>query len=371
MKIFYTAAALLLGALLLNSCGYFQKPATGQEDDIIVVADSSEFQQLEHALDSAFEKIIYTPQPEKLFNLRQVSVDNFDIFQDRKNIIIVAPFNSNSNTAQYIRSAVDSTVKKKILADSVFEISRHNIWAKGQLVMLLTAPTMDELKSKIIADKDNLLYAFQKISDKRLSENLYDPKFEQKDIEGELLKEYNWVIYCEANYQLAVDDPHHNFVWLRSGMNTGQERWIFVHWIDNASPAYLNSDSVRAIRNRMTEKYYRTTDDKYYVQIASDYYTTNEVNFNGQYAILTQGLWQMTSKGMGGPFVNYTFYDEKTNRIYMLDGSIFAPGYYKRNIIQQMDVTLKSFMQGDQLSKDRIKELLNAAKNFNTKNNSD
>jgi hypothetical protein len=53
------------------------------------------------------------------------------------------------------------------------------------------------------------------------------------------------------------------------------ERWIFVHWIDNASPEYLNEDSIKAIRNRLTEKYYRTSDDTAYVKIAEDYYTDN------------------------------------------------------------------------------------------------
>jgi hypothetical protein len=43
------------------------KPAFGPEDEIYVVADSLEFEELQTALETTFEKIIYTPQPEKLF----------------------------------------------------------------------------------------------------------------------------------------------------------------------------------------------------------------------------------------------------------------------------------------------------------------
>jgi hypothetical protein len=46
----------------------------------------------------------------------------------------------------------------------------------------------------------------------------------------------------------------------------------------------------------------------------------------------------------------------------MIDGSIYAPRYYKRNLIQQMDVTLQSFKTRAELSKERIEELLEAAK---------
>jgi hypothetical protein len=358
----YVVFIIIILTVGLSSCKYFQKPATGPEDEIIVIADSSEFRSVEPALDSTFQKIIYTPQPEKLFTLKQVPENRLEQYKNRKNIIVIAPFNSNSNTAKFIRSSVDTAVKSAILADSVFEITKLNLWARDQLIMVLTAPTIRKLNSHILKDKDNLLYAFQKISDKRLYESLYSSRYERKKIEGKFLKDYGWVIYVEADYQVAQNKPKYNFVWLRRGVNTDMERWIFIHWINNATPAYLNPDSIRAVRNRMTKKFYRTTDDSSYVVIAGDYYTTSEVNFQGKYALLTQGLWELNTKGMGGPFLNYTFYDEKSHRIYMIDGSIYAPKYYKRNLIQQMDVMLQSFRTKASLSKDRIEELMDAAK---------
>jgi hypothetical protein len=47
----------------------------------------------------------------------------------------------------------------------------------------------------------------------------------------------------------------------------------------------------------------------------------------------------------------------------MIDGSIFAPKYYKRNLIQQTDVTLQSFRTKGELGEQRIEELLNATEN--------
>ena len=352
--------SFILALLTLSSCKFLQKPATGPEDQIIVVADSSEFESMKPELDSAFEKIIYTPQPEKLFDLIRISPAQLEFYKSRKNIIIAAPLNSNSAASKYVKSVLDSAVKSKVMDDSVRSIEKNNLWARDQLVMVLTAPDINQLKSSVIKNADNLLYQFQKISDKRLYQSLYSAKFEQKKIEGGFLKKYGWIIYVQADFSVAINDSSSNFVWLRRAVNTDMERWIFVHWIDNASPDYLNADSIRAIRNRMTKKYYRTSDDSSYVVVAEDYYTSSEVNFNGKYAILTQGLWDLNTKGMGGPFVNYTFYDENTHRIYMLDGSIYAPRYYKRNLIQQMDVTLQSFMTSKDISKDKKEDLLEA-----------
>lgn len=347
-------------SIIINSCGV-KHEAFGPEDQIIVIADSSDYNYLLSALDSTFEKIIYTPQPEELFHLKRVPLNQLNRYRLYKSIILLAPRNSSSDVAKYIKSVTDSSLLKKTDTDPDFVIQRKDLWARHQLVMILTAPNLESLEFKIFRKKDDLLYTFQKSSDNRLKETIYTPRFENEKTEGKLLKQFGWIIYVQADFVLAIDNPANNFVWLRRAPNSDMERWIFVHWINNGSPAYLNSDSIRAIRNRITKKFYRTSDDSAYVIIAKDYYTSGEVNFNGRYAIFTQGLWELNTKGMGGPFVNYTFYDEKTKRVYMLDGSLYAPKYYKRNLIQQMDVTLQSFMTKAQLSKDRIEDLLDAA----------
>lgn len=360
-KNYYLLFTFLILILTAVGCDSSNRPATGLEDEIYVVADSVEFAQLSNVLDSTFEKVIYTPQPENIFNLKRISVNQLDYYNDRKNIIIVAPLNSSSRTSQYIKAVVDSAAIKKLLADSSFVIKKYNLWARNQLVMVLTAPDMLQLESDIFKHKDDILYAFQKISDNRLYASLYNSRYERKKVEGKLLKDYGWIIYVQADFQIALNKPKDNFVWLRRSPGSDMERWIFVHWIDNASPALLQADSIKAIRNRLTKKYYRTSDDSSYVVIAQDYYTTSEVNFKGRYAIFTQGLWELNIKGMGGPFINYTFYDEKSKRLYMLDGSVYAPKYYKRNLIQQMDVTLQSFMTANELSADKREDLLDAA----------
>ena len=350
-------------SLLIISCDSSNKPAKGFEDEIMVVADSVEYDEMLASLQSVFEKEIYTPQPEKMFTLKRMSIAKLDNNNRYKNIIIAGPLNSGSRTSDYIKAIVDSSVEVKLGADSNFIVYKTDLWAKNQLVAVISASTMAELNAKILRNADNLLYSFQKKSDERLFNNLYNPTYEKKDIEGKFLKDYGWVIYVQADFVLALDKPKDNFIWLRRSPGSDMERWIFVHWIDNATPDYLVEDSIKVIRNRLTKEFYETSDDKSYVVVAEDYFVVKEVNFNERYALFTQGLWELNIKGMGGPFVNYFFYDEITQRIYMIDGSVYAPKYYKRNLIQQMDVTLQSFRTESELSQERIEELLEAIEN--------
>ena len=175
-----------------------------------------------------------------------------------------------------------------------------------------------------------------------------------------LLKNFGWIMYVQSDYKVAIHQPEENFICFKNTSSKDMGKWIFVYWIDNASPAYLNDDSIWAIRNRLTNQHYRVPGDTSCIKLAYDKCIYNEVTFNGKYALLSQGLWE-NSHQMEGPFINYTFFDEKTKRLYMLDGSVYAPNYYKRNLIQQMDVLLQSFKTKAELSKDKQDELLGAA----------
>lgn len=348
--------------LIFISCGEAQKPAVGNEDEIIVFADSTEYYNLENSLLTVFGKIIYTPQPENLFVLTRKNIDELEKYRTRKNIIIIAPLNSGSEVSKYIDGMLSSDVKNLVNKDSISVINKHDLWAKNQLLMIITAPNMEKLNQKILGEHENLLHHFQKISDKRLFQSLYNEKFERKDIEAKFLKDYGWMIYVQSDFHLAQNKPEDNFVWLRRSPGTDMERWIFVHWLDNVSPAMLNRDSIYSIRNKLTGKYYRTSDDASYVEISDDYKTTLEVNFLGRYALMTQGLWRMNDGSMGGPFINYTFYDQPTKRLYMLDGSIYAPKYYKKKLIQQVDVILQSFLTEREVKKEMKEELMDELK---------
>lgn len=49
------------------------------------------------------------------------------------------------------------------------------------------------------------------------------------------------------------------------------------------------------------------------------------------------------SVGGGGPFVAYAFYDQASDRIYLLHGSVFAPEYDKLKFLRQMEVMANTF----------------------------
>jgi hypothetical protein len=338
-----------------------KKTAKGFEDEIIVVADSAEYETFSQSLKLVFEKEISTPEKEKIFKLKRIDSDELKNKKSAKNIILVAPSNSGSNTFQYIQNIKDTSVQNELKTDSEIVAFQYDVWAKNQVVAVISAPTPDELNKNILSNSTNLFQTFQQKSDERLISNLYNPEFENKTIEGKLLKEFSWIIYVQKDFKILLYNPKEKFVLFEKSQRNDLKLLFFIHWIDNATSDYLNQDSIKVLRDGLTNKFFKSIGDSIYGVVSEDGFVVNELDFNGRYALFTQGLWK-NEYNNSGPFVNYFFYDEKTQRIYMIDGSVFAPKYYKRNLIQQVDVTLQSFRTKAELNDKRIKELLDAIK---------
>jgi hypothetical protein len=86
---------------------------------------------------------------------------------------------------------------------------------------------------------------------------------------------------------------------------------------------------------------------------------TEQVTFLDRYGYESRGLWYMAVPvegsdelrpvGGGGPFINYTFYDQATDRVYMLDGSVYAPDFDKLSFIRHMEVMARTFRTAEEI----------------------
>ncbi|KPK89843.1 hypothetical protein AMJ80_09165, partial [bacterium SM23_31] len=71
----------------------------------------------------------------------------------------------------------------------------------------------------------------------------------------------------------------------------------------------------------------------------------NRTELAGYPALETRGLWWHPEDILGGPMINYVFFDEYTSRIYMIDLAVFAPEFVseKEPLIRQLEVIASTF----------------------------
>ncbi|MBR9976463.1 MAG: DUF4837 family protein [Bacteroidetes bacterium] len=338
--------SVVLTVLLLTGligCGISTKDeAIGESDVITIIADSSDYDALYDVIENAFGKPFFTPQPETWFTWQRYNLSALLEHKRDRNILILSPLDADHRLGEYMRSALDSTVQELVEQGEQHVFVRKNLWYRGQVVVHLTGRTLPELRDFMASNAGRLEYYFKQAWDEREMTRMRKLPREE-EIENDLLERYGFGFTIIKSWFVAKDSSEINTVLLRRQAPTETERWLMVHWLDTTNTSLLTNDFAYETRNRLTEMLYRTYDDSSWVVIDSVHHLQfDEVNFQDRFAIMMRGLWRMNDYSMGGPFISYLFYDDEQERIYFIEGSIFAPRYEKKKLIQDMDVMIKT-----------------------------
>lgn len=313
----------------------------GDDGDIHVLADSTIWEASQSILREVFERKIITPQNETIFTIIKGELNNFKRF---KNLIFLATLDSNEQVCQLVKANLTPQAKQRVERGDAYVFIQKEKWATDQLIMFLISIDVEALKKKIIENKNYLFNLFDNYWNEAQARRMFRSK-EQKDIEKYLLEKYNWMVKVQHDYKVFIENADSHFVMLRRML---PERWLFVHWIDTFDPSVITKQWSINKRNKLCAVFYENdiVEEKF---VQPD---TEEVEFLGRRALKIIGLWRNDKKQAGGPFRSYTFYDEESQRIYMLDFAIFSPRLKraKRNYLRQAEIILHTFKTGNEIS---------------------
>ena len=337
---------LLVGGIILSACNPEYRPlAEGPYYEIHIVSDTTYWNGTvgEAIRDELAKPIITLPQPEPAFDLvfnPLISRQMFEQVKKKQNIVIAAPLDGDTPTARFLRDRLDSAVVRLVREGKQYIFQRPNLWYRDQMVVYITAPTAEILAQVIHQEGENLRYLFNTLARQRLARKMFAPGRET-EIEEHLMERHDFMVQVQLDYVLVQDTL--TFVRLRRVL---PDTWrdLFVYYIENGNPELIEPEWIYRIRDSLTQVYVRGTRPDSYVKIDRRRpLVSKNINFLGRFAYETRGLWHLTGDAMGGPFLNYTFYDEKQHRIYMIDGMVFAPGYPKREFLRQLEVIAYTF----------------------------
>ena len=357
-------AALLvpLVAFGVLACeGDYRPEAVGPEGEVTIVMDSTSWKgDLGEALRTSIGPYIETlPTPERYFDLRQLDLTDertYDTIKQRKNVIFVAPLSDSTNEANFLRRRFSDDARQAVLDGSPAVIARPNLWRRNQRVFFITAATSDALTEALQSRGEEVRQTFKQITLDRMKEEMFE-KARQFNLEDTLMQRHDFAVNVQHDYQIAIDSTTEDtgFIWMRRVL-ADSRRELFFYYIDNASASQITPEWVYATRDSLTRRYLQGNMGGFVKIDQRRPLNTEQVSFMDRYAYETRGLWYMVqpipqddgstelmAAGGGGPFLTYTFYDQATDRIYLIDGSVFAPRYDKRPFLRQMEVIARTF----------------------------
>jgi hypothetical protein len=354
--------ACVTGALflmVLGGCdGDYRPRAIGKEGEVTVVMDSSHWTGgVGKTLRTEIAPWVETlPQPERAFGLRHLELSSeraYESVQDLKNVIIVAPLSDTTNEANFLRRRLSDNAREAILNGQTAVVGKPNLWRRSQRVFFVTAADSAGLVEALTTDGADIRSTFKEVTLQRMKREMYDDA-RQYAVEDTLMERHGFAVHVQHDFQIAIDTTtaSSGFVWLRRILPQTR-REFFVYYEENASPEQITPEWIYATHDSLTRRHLRGNvagfvriDDRRPLQ-------TEQTSVLDRYGFETRGLWHMVKPaegddgfigvGGGGPFLTYTFYDQATDRVYLLHGSVFAPGFDKLQFLRQMEVMAHTF----------------------------
>lgn len=254
------------------------------------------------------------PQEEPLFDLVKLDPANFSNLLRRSHILVVV--------------GLDSVVRKDI---------NRNVYAFPQIVLKFSAPTQEELVRLLLTEKEKWR---KTLIDFDL--NFVRQKFKKQNVGlPKDLRALGYNMLLPTSFEPGLNETQTKIFWNRAMKS---DQGIIIHYRPMPdSLAFLGTD-VLALRDSLTQAFipgeipgsYMRTEDQVPPVITS-------TEIGGMFALEARGLWKTEGDFMGGPYLNYTVFDEANQRIITLDGFVFAPEMDKRRLMLELEALLTSF----------------------------
>ena len=320
-------AVFLISAIItiifFYSCEHTKKKvalrSSGKTAELIVVTNN-QTQWEENIGDSirAFyqQEFKILPQPEPIFSLANVPVATFmdsKMFRTHHNVLIV-------------------DIKKG--TKKVEMEARKDYWASPQRVIKITAPSREAFLEYFEEKKETIL-SIQMQSERERIYSLFKA-FRDITLQEEIHEAYKFTLEMPSGFYIAK--KFSNFVWIRKETNNNSQG-IMIYSYDYTDTTTFNPTRIISYRDSLTKEFIPGPTESSYMAVSKKYIQPEykEINFLGMYAVETRGLWKVENDFMGGPFVSYTFVDEKRNRVITLDGYVYAPNAPKRDLMIQLE----------------------------------
>ena len=321
----------LLIVAVLSGCGA-KRMAKGPSDIVYVVASDVVREQVQTAIDTTFSFGIRTPEFQHYFMTSWCPLDEMKELLYYPHTIVIANMNVNNAASQLIKGLLSEERLELIKQDTVALFALPNTWQDVQTLIIAAGYDMKKL-SDYIMDRQGWIYS--KINQKyieRQSKYIFN-QYEQKDLARKLGNKYGWSMRIPNDFQIVHEYPNRNFVWLGRAL---PYRWISVSWAKGIRTEWLTANGLFKKREAIGGLYGQIKTEKRFLG-------HKFVQFGDHDALRMWGLWYHEEEARGGPFMSYAFYDQQSNKTYVIDMLVYSPGEKTVNYIRQLEIMASTF----------------------------
>ena len=322
--------------------------ASGEYGEVVILMNKDKW---DGELGMALKEVFHSNVPgltraEPYFTTRIIEPFQFNrIFKLAKNLVYVTSFEGDKPSDKWLQNTFTEESRQMVLNDDTqFMRTQENQYARRQKVLHLFGKDDESLIKNLSENKELIRNYFNIAEKERLATDLRTSTA-GKRIASRLKEKLGFNMKIPAGYELALLEE--DFTWVRFLPSVGPSKNLFVYFKPYESEEEFNHENIIKLRNKIGQNYifgdpenpksFMTTEEKY-VPIHQ-----RDINFDGKYTVETKGAWKTNNLSVGGSFVSYTFVDQKSNRLYYIEGFIIHPNESHRELIREMEAILTTF----------------------------
>jgi len=328
---------VILGITSVGCDGDYRPLAEGNTREVVVVMDSTKWEsQTAEAIQDVFGQWVLTvPNGEPFYDLQFTQIrsqDQLDRLKKQKNLIFAAPIEEDSNVGRQVRGLLDENIEERVREGDSFAFPVEDQWYRDQYVLILTSTSDSSLAQKIRNTENSLLSNMLDKELRRWEYFVYEKK-EVTEYSDSLWQNRGFKVRFQHDYIKNIDTL--NFLSYRRALPQN-DRWMWIWYQNDVNDvSFLDEDWIISTRDSLQKEFIKGARDSMYVQTYKDRPELRPIESESfqkgrLLAYETRGTWHMVNGLMGGPFVNFTYYDPDTNRLFMVDYNQFAPGVRKK-----------------------------------------
>jgi hypothetical protein len=334
---------------LLSACNFIEEQggeaklpeSVGDFGELVIVGDKQSTEILNEGINAVYGKEVdgIAPPSEALYKIRYTDETYFKgFFQKHVSLVMLLHKGNIDLFASYFNKNDMDKIRSKIEKGESGMVGVNNVWAKPQKVNFLYSTNASALKDWMIKNAEALRKNALKTETQIGITKIYGSRIYTDSFFVNHFNKNGYGLPKAPSFRIAANRP--DFIWLRKE-GKKYDYGIYIYDEPYTDKNQLTETYILELRNKMTKKYIHGTLDSTYVTIEPLLNPVSKViTFNSMYAIETRGWWKLENDYMGGPFVLYTIYDEKSGKIITLEGNVFAPNEPKVAYLRELEVIL-------------------------------
>jgi hypothetical protein len=310
----------VLAAAAVVSCSGPMVTAVGDSDDLLVICDR-DAKSVADLTVGTFEAGQDWLLGEPLFETTLTTPEESGELRNRRHIVIVGVRGGDA-------ARMASRVFPDLRSEGPPELRlTQDVWADRQVVGVILADDESELTAFLRENAQDLRTGLADAAVARLAEGLIEDA-EESGMKASMEERFGWSISPPTGYEFFTTNVDDGFVFFR---RTGPDRTIFLYWTEG-TPESVTESYATTIREKVAGAYFDGDTIEQERPMLSE-----DIEFLERPAVRLSGWWANRTLVGGGPFRSYCFYDAPSGRLYLLDISLFAPGYDKTSLMRNLD----------------------------------